>query len=396
MTVARRHMPETGPPAGGAGAVAGSVIRLREPARAPGAPIWRLVSGAPGEGAVPTRPWGPGAGAIGCGSLVVECRFPDTWRGHRTLIHHRQDNSQTHDFMLGIDAESGVSLAQRQGGRLLRAGAPVPGGGLSGAVILGYHWDEAARFWSLAIEDVLTGAVSVSTGHDPQPFPAQALGAMIDAATVGADDAVIWAGVAEGRMPVAGPMPGLAAQSLILTPTGYVAAADLRPGDLVTTRDMGAQPLLWSAGVRMPGRGACVPEVIRANYLGARRDLCVLPRQRIVVGGAEVEYLFGEEEVLVEAGYFVHGRMAVSAPSGGMTQYIGLVFAEPDLICANGCWVESLWLGTLARHPERVAASCLAGAAARLPVHTHTARRVLKGYEARTLAAMRVQNGIHR
>lgn len=369
-------------------------------AAATSAPIWRRVSAAPGDGAVQTQPWVRDATWIDSGTLVFECRFRDGWEGHKTLLSHRDDHDRAHDVAVFADASGGMFIAQRQGTTSLYAEAKLPGGWDGGAIMVQYHWNVGAQFWSLSIEDVLTGATALARGPGAMAFSVQSLDAMIadgagaDVAGAG-DGAVVWAAVAEGRVPF-GPAPTLAAETLILTPAGYCEAGHLRVGDIVETRDSGWQPIVWMETAQIPGRGEYVPAVIRTNYLGAQRDLRVLPRQRILVSGAEVEYLFGEEEVLVEARYFVQDRMAVLAPSGGLLRQTGLLFAKPELICANGCWVESLWLGELASDPDRLAASALAGDAGTMPLHRQTARRVLADYEARTLAALRSQNGVHR
>ena len=77
----------------------------------------------------------------------------------------------------------------------------------------------------------------------------------------------------------------------IETPRGAVAVEDLRPGDLVLTRDRGAQPLRWVGSSRVDGGTlASTPRLrpirIRAGALGRHapaQDLLVSPQHRILV-----------------------------------------------------------------------------------------------------------------
>ena len=47
-------------------------------------------------------------------------------------------------------------------------------------------------------------------------------------------------------------IPCFTAGTLIDTPSGPRAVEELRPGDLVTTRDHGPAPLLWAGASRLP------------------------------------------------------------------------------------------------------------------------------------------------
>lgn len=59
--------------------------------------------------------------------------------------------------------------------------------------------------------------------------------------------------------------------------------------------------------------------------------------QMIALSGVEVEYLFGDEEVLVETGYLVDGRTALLDHRRAVTTSASLDFGLPTLISADSC-----------------------------------------------------------
>jgi hypothetical protein len=103
--------------------------------------------------------------------------------------------------------------------------------------------------------------------------------------------------------------------------------------------------------------------------------------------GPEVEYLFDADEVLVEARYLVNGQTAVWADSGPVTAWHGILFADHHLIDADGCRMESLFLGGLAAAPDLARTTALGGLVrdGRLPRHRVPVRRELCAFEATAL-----------
>ena len=97
--------------------------------------------------------------------------------------------------------------------------------------------------------------------------------------------------------------------TLILTDCGDVAVEDLREGDLVMTRDHGAQPIRWIGSHCM---GAVIlyaqphlrPIRISADALGQNapaQDLIVSPQHRVLVRSKIAQRMFGATEILVAA-----------------------------------------------------------------------------------------------
>jgi hypothetical protein len=140
-----------------------------------------------------------------------------------------------------------------------------------------------------------------------------------------------------------------AAGTRIRTPSGEAAVEDLRPGDLVCTRDDGARPVEWIGSRRISGARLQVspglrPVRIRAGALGPglpASDLLVSPQHRLLVGGRAAEALFGTAEVLVEARDLIDDRGIGPARSLREITYVHLMLARHQVLLANGLPAES-------------------------------------------------------
>ena len=133
------------------------------------------------------------------------------------------------------------------------------------------------------------------------------------------------------------PVPG---QARIDTATGPRAAGDLRPGDMVQTRDHGPQPLRSVqplTGEAAPvGRHGMVR--VAAGALGPgcpARDLTLSPDQRILLSGWAVDIVAAEAEGLVALRDLV-GLPGVSELAQGGPGGPGLGFARPEIVMVEG------------------------------------------------------------
>lgn len=194
--------------------------------------------------------------------------------------------------------------------------------------------------------------------------------------------------------------PCLTPGTLVRTPEGDRLIETLKPGDLVLTRDHGAQPLRWVGSVdvtaaRLAAEPAFRPVRIGKGALGnglPQRALLVSPQHRMVVSGWRTELLFGMPEALVAAKHLINGNDIASADSVAGTTYIHLMFDRHEVIWAEGAETESF-------HPHLIEQSGLlpdhvAEILALFPelgghpsVYGETARPCLKGWEALALAA---------
>jgi hypothetical protein len=115
----------------------------------------------------------------------------------------------------------------------------------------------------------------------------------------------------------------------------------LRAGDLVLTRDSGAQPVRWIGKATMRAIGSFAPVVIAAGTLGNGADLIVSPHHRIFLYQRGERRMAGMTEVLVQAKHLVDGD-AVRRREGGFVDYFSLVFDGHEIIYAEGIAAESL------------------------------------------------------
>ena len=203
------------------------------------------------------------------------------------------------------------------------------------------------------------------------------------------DEDVLFLAVSDRVEPL-GPTPRLTDRVPILTPQGYRTAASLQRGDMVETMESGPVPVLQTVSRVVPACGSFRPVRLRAPYFGLVRDIIVAPDQRLVIGGSEVEYIFGREAVLVPARYLVNGVSAIELTGAVTVRYSQVILPRHESVIAAGCPIESLYVGRLRRKPEPLAASLLAPFDRNaLPEHAPSSYLMLRPFEAVTLMQRR-------
>ena len=323
------------------------------------------------------------------GTLVLETH-PAFGRRPRTLLSFGRTYPWSGGFSLQLLPSGGVTLIERQERDLRHATLPFRPDDRSDSLRISYAWDAPARWGRLSLERPgLVGLRSIAV-PPPHPMPlADMRTAFTDTRQRCLDPEVIFAALSDQVEPV-GPMPGLAEDVPVRTPAGYVPAGRLRRGDCVRGTGGAVVPVLHRLMRNVPAAGSFRPVRLRAPYFGLRSDIVVAPHQRLVIGGSDVEYLFGSEAVLVSACHLVNGSAAVHAETGPLACYHGLVLPDHEEIDAAGARTESLYLGRVRRNPDILAMSLLAGLdRACLPEHPRPVWPVLKSYEAITLAMTR-------
>lgn len=233
------------------------------------------------------------------------------------------------------DLGAGVALMLRRGERMVRHVLSGPLWQKEGVARLAFGWDLATRGWSMTLEQ--GGRRLSAEGRGviaPDIADVHRLCACGDG--VLRHPSLLWFGLMPGAA-LPAPMGWIGTATPVLTPRGPVAAGTLAPGDRVMTRDQGPVPLLGVTRVTVPSRGNLAPVRLRAPFWGRRTDILVSPDQPVWVGGAEAEYLFGDEEVLVAARELVDGTMAYA--EGRRSAAVGVVLdlGMPELIEADGC-----------------------------------------------------------
>lgn len=177
----------------------------------------------------------------------------------------------------------------------------------------------------------------------------------------------------------------------IATPDGARAVETLEPGDTLTTRDNGAQPLLWRGETRLSGAELYLhphlrPLRICTGALAGGRpeaDLMVSPGHRLLVESR------GGEEVLVAAADLEDGRQVRRDFSLSSVRYIHLMLARHEILTANGQPCESFHPGLAGRRVldwhARSLERCLPGIVADPARYGEPARRCLSRGEAAIL-----------
>lgn len=185
-------------------------------------------------------------------------------------------------------------------------------------------------------------------------------------------------------------VPCFVAGTMIGTPGGRARVESLVPGDLVLTRDEGAQPLRWIGTRRVAATGDFAPILIKADTFGAHGDLLVSPLHRVLIRDSLAELLFGEREVLVAARDLVNDH-SVRRIEGDEVTYVHILFDRHQVVYSEGLETESFLPGpqvTSSFEAEIVDEICaLFPEIDRETGHGYSpaARRTLKRYEAQLL-----------
>lgn len=277
------------------------------------------------------------------GLFVMELMLPLT--GPVVLLDHAQIGAQIGPlagaasgreigFSIFHDPERGLILLQRQGRRLLRHILPEALEGETGLVRITYRWDALARTWDLSTDMMNGAAPQMATGMDPVVWRIADLLGLCAAGQ--RHPAVLWYGITTRSAPPE-PQPWIGQRTPVDTPQGPVPAGLLRAGDLVLTLDGGQRRLQAVRHLRVPGRGAFAPILLRAPYFGEKLDLLVSSEQAICLQGTSVEYLYGEDRVLAAASHMADGIAAFVDNRRAVITGVALDFGAPALFTADGC-----------------------------------------------------------
>ncbi len=328
------------------------------------------------------------SGLMARGSLVLEVTYAAQGRIPQRLL--RLDRTQDWHRHLGLTllADGVLILTQCQGTAQHQTRMVMPIPQRETRLRITFSWDAPARRGLISVENLDQETLHQREVISPLPLPIEdgrdiILGA--EATRFGRE--LRWVALSDRVEPV-GLSLGVARGTPVDTPYGLRLVEQLRPGDLVTTAH-GSQPIRWITAREVPALGGLRPVLLRAPYYGLSRDILVAPDHRIVVKGAEAEYLFGEDEVLVEAHHMIDGQAIRRGPGGaGTLWYHHLLLDGHECLRFAGLWGESMFLGDIGRDADLIATTALADMPAHaLPRHKRFAQPTLSSYEARTLAS---------
>ncbi|MBL4929154.1 Hint domain-containing protein [Fuscibacter oryzae] len=305
---------------------------------APSGDGWLIISDRPVAVAMPDT--------LAVGVFVAEFTLPlpDT---ATLLCDMATQEGGERGFSLFYQPEVGLMLRNRQGARLVRHLVPGRLPDSPGTARLTLGFDTLADTWQMRLEVVEGPAMPARTarGADPLPLCPGDIGLLsAEPHRQRRHPAVLWFGLAQGTVPPVR-VAWIGLRSPVQTPRGPVAAGRLQPGDLVMTEDDGPQPLLSLRRMALPACGSFAPVLLRAPFLPSQHDLLVSSDQRVLMRGPEVEYLFGEDEVLICAAALIDGRTALDEQRRMIAPSVALLFERPQILNVDSC-------GLLAALPE--------------------------------------------
>ncbi len=140
---------------------------------------------------------------------------------------------------------------------------------------------------------------------------------------------------------------GITPDTRLSTPLGERAASDLKIGDLIHTRDDGAQPIMnIREAFAAPSERAHYPVRIAQGALGfglPRADLNVGPQHRILFEHIRVPLMFGTDAVLVRAKSLAVSHANINVERAIVpASYIQISLAEQSIVFAEGVPIETV------------------------------------------------------
>ena len=191
----------------------------------------------------------------------------------------------------------------------------------------------------------------------------------------------------------------------LAVPEGEALIEDLAVGDLVMTRDNGAQPIRWIGrrqldAVDLRQHEHLRPIRIRKGALGAGvpvRDLLLSPQHRVLVRSHIAQNLFGTDEVLVAVKQLLQVEGVDIALDVDAVEYFHILFDRHEVVLSDGALTESLYLGQMTR--EAIGPAALDEIRTLFPelfedgAEPAAARMLPSGRQARKLAVRHVRNG---
>lgn len=333
----------------------------------------------------PIDPQGP---FLSIGSLLVEAIVDTT--GEDQVLAFCEDQGSLTGIALGITASNLIWLRLGSASQTLRFDLPVPMSPGTHRLHIAYSWDTASNWAQFSVYLPDSEHLAHRFISNPTDLSLGLLNTLLsdDKASL-LSGCVEFCSVSDQIEPI-GPKPTLAGSSQVDTPKGTVALSDLKIGDLVTTPGNGVAQIRWIGSTLVPAKGSFKPICLRAPYYNLHEDLFMSGDQRLLQSGCEVEYLFGEEGVLVNSVDLIDGTSVLYAKTPDVIRYYHVLLDRHDIINVNGSWMESFQIGSLATDAIARQSSVLRNLPYELlPQETDLARPALRAFEAATLKSLR-------
>lgn len=323
------------------------------------------------------------------GTIMIETRLSPESRP-QTLLSYSRRHPWVGSISFRAVPGGGIILIMSQGENVFHTVLQHKHDARADVLRVTFSWDSENRYGRIAVERPESDSVVMQTTPPPPPLMLEDLYTLTRRPQLcEVDRDVIFFAVSDRIEPI-GPMPLVTGQAPVLTPEGYRKLSDLRTGDTVRSFQGDIVPVLARVSRRVPALGSFQPVRLRAPYFGLRRDIVVAPNQRLVIGGSEVEYIFGREAVLVPAQSLVNGFAAVLETGHMQVRYHDLLLPNHEPFVAAGTAIESLYIGRLRRRKPHLSQTLLRDCPpGLLPEHARTGLKVLRPFEAITLAEAR-------
>lgn len=148
-------------------------------------------------------------------------------------------------------------------------------------------------------------------------------------------------------------LPCFGAGTMLLTEGGEIAVENLKVGDMVITRDNGAQPIRWISSRKLDAADLKAapklrPVRISAGALGdglPGKDLYVSPQHRVLIRSKIAQRMFGSDEVLVAAKQLLALDGFDIAEEVTEAEYFHILLDRHEIVISNGAETESLYTG---------------------------------------------------
>lgn len=299
-------------------------------------------------------------------------------------------------FNLRLDPDGAIALMMRRGDDDLLVTLDMPTCPAGAHMHVQYGWDRHGGLGYLWAQIPSIGvqclrAVAGSLGVSRTELERM----MTDPGRCRMSHDVTYAAVADGLAP-AGPLPGLGGEGVVDCEDGRSRPlAALRRGERIIAADGAPAQVRWTGLADLPAIGRHAPCRINPPYHGARAPLELSGTARLRLDGIEVEYLFGETEVVVQARHLrdnvaiLPAAFGSDVPDRPIVRYHHLMLDRPVPFALSGVIVEPLDCSPLRADPDLLIRSVLWDTPPELlSRETAPACKLLREYEAQSLRQM--------
>ena len=325
---------------------------------------------------------------ITVGTVVLELPFQPKVGQTQTVFDLNPTLEWPRRIHMTLSAEGVVAVESRLGSAVRNTSVAIAKPDPDAELRITLSWHAPERLGLLTVENLDTKELVQKMFEHPLPWTQCDVFTLIEPNNDCYIDHSLGLIAVSDQIEPVGLSGGFGAGTMVDTDAGPVAVEDLRPGDIVQTSEHGMQPIRRITSYEVPSAGRFAPIELTAPFFGLDRDLIVARDHRLLVEGADAEYLFGTDEVLIAAHYLKRMAAPLMPTRPATVRYVQVLLDAHVCLSVGGAWGESLYVGDLRDNPARLATSTLAHVLPKdLPRHAAIAGPQLKGYEAIVLVS---------